>query len=179
MAACSAAVLIFCGLILWLWQRRAVTNLATSNAPLPRAPEPASKDVLREVDDHAQRLYLHLLSMFQQEGRLLDLLSEDLSAYGDEQIGAAVRSVLADCQHTLNKYLSPRAVIDAAEGDNYTVEPGFDPSLIKLTGNVTGDPPFTGVVRHQGWQAERVELPTLSGARGLHVLAPAEIEIIS
>jgi hypothetical protein len=34
---------------------------------------------------------LRLLALLQREGRLLDFLLEDIQAYGDEQVGAAVR----------------------------------------------------------------------------------------
>ena len=34
------------------------------------------------------------------------------------------------------------------EGDNTTVPKGFDPSAIRVVGNVTGEPPFTGQIKH-------------------------------
>ncbi len=124
-----------------------------------------------------QRMFLHLLGALQREGRLLDFFSEDLDQYGDEQIGAAVRSIQENCKKVLTKYVIPGAIVGTAEGEDYTVAPDFDPTAVKLTGNVTGDPPFEGVVRHRGWKVEKLNLPALSGAQDPDIIAPAEIEI--
>ena len=40
-----------------------------------------------------------------------------------------------------------------------TVPAGFDPSAIRLIGNLTGQPPFTGTVRHRGWRAKEIKVP--------------------
>jgi len=69
-------------------------------------------------------------------------------------------------------------VIEQNEGDSVTVPSGFDPNAITLTGNVTGEPPFKGTLRHKGWRAARLELPTLSAVKDQSILAPAEVEII-
>jgi len=42
---------------------------------------------------------------------------------------------------------------------------------------VGGEPPFTGVLRHHGWRATKVKLPTLSEGVDRHVVAPAEVEL--
>ncbi|MBS3731400.1 MAG: DUF2760 domain-containing protein, partial [Desulfobacterales bacterium] len=47
----------------------------------------------------------------------------------------------------------------------------------KLTGNVTGEPPFTGILRHKGWRAGKLELPVLSSTGDPRIIAPAEVEI--
>ncbi len=57
------------------------------------------------------------------------------------------------------------------------VDAGFDPSRIRLVGNVTGEPPFTGTLKHHGWRTARVALPALSGAQDPSVVAPAEVEL--
>lgn len=124
-----------------------------------------------------QRYYLHLLSVLQRQGRLLDFFEEDLNQYADEQIGAAVRSIQDNCKKTVNKALSPAPVIEKAEGDAVTVPADFDPSAIKLTGNVSGEPPFKGILRHRGWRAARLELPSLSAEQDPRIIAPAEVEI--
>jgi hypothetical protein len=60
-----------------------------------------------------------------------------------------------------------------------TVEQGFDSRAIQLTGNVKGNPPFKGILRHRGWRAVKVQIPQLtSQEEGNNVLAPAEIEIL-
>jgi len=119
---------------------------------------------------------LQVLALFQREGRLVDFLMEDLAAYSDAQIGAAVRDVHAGCRRALERYLSLEPVIDDEEGRPVTVERGTDPARVKVVGNVAGTPPFTGVLRHRGWDATRVELPPLADA-GRSILAPAEVEV--
>ena len=132
----------------------------------------------KEIIETNKRFYLHLLTVLQREGRLIDFFAEDLSTYEDAQIGAAVRSIQDNCKSSLKKYLNPKSVMDQNEGDEIVVPAGFDPNAIKLTGNVSGEPPFRGVLRHKGWRASKLELPTLSAAKDSHIIAPAEIEIL-
>jgi len=124
-----------------------------------------------------QRYYLHLLSVLQREGRLIDFFEEDLNQYEDAQIGAAVRSIQDVCKQTINKTLSPKPVFEKPEGETVTIPADFDAATVKLTGNVSGEPPFTGVLRHRGWRAGKLELPTLSGSPDPRIIAPAEVEI--
>ncbi|MFW5931372.1 MAG: DUF2760 domain-containing protein, partial [Desulfosalsimonas sp.] len=136
----------------------------------PGFPEP-------EIQEQNKRYYLHLLSVLQRRGRLLDFLKEDLSDYSDEQIGAAVRSIHENCSSTVEKYLAPRAIFQKDEGEEVTVESGFDPSKIKVIGNVTGEPPFSGVLRHPGWRAGKLELPVFSDSGDPEIIFPAEVEV--
>jgi hypothetical protein len=57
------------------------------------------------------------------------------------------------------------------------VDAGFDPSRIRLVGNVVGEPPFKGTLRHHGWRTKKVTLPSLSAASDPSVIAPAEVEL--
>ena len=41
--------------------------------------------------------------------------------------------------------------------------------------NVTGSPPFSGVLRHHGWKATQVRMPAAAG--DATVIAPAEVEL--
>ena len=104
------------------------------------------------------------------------VFAEDLSLYEDAQIGAAVRTIQEDCKKTINKYLAPKAVVDQPEGEEVTIEADFDPSAIKLTGNVTGEPPFKGILRHKGWQATKSDLPELSDSQDSKIISPAEVD---
>jgi hypothetical protein len=124
----------------------------------------------------AEEAALRLLGLLQEEGRLVDFLEEDLSGYPDAQVGAAARGIHEGCRKALRARVTLEPVLRGAEGDGVTVEPGFDPAAIRLTGNVSGVPPFRGVLRHPGW---RVTATTLPPRRGLdpHVIAPAEVEI--
>ena len=145
--------------------------------------EPVKKDAKpdpdqEQIEEKAKaRLFVHLLSVLQNEGRLLDFFAEKLDTYDDAQIGAAVRHIHDQCSRTLDKYLHLEPVMDKAEGDSVTVEEGFDPSEIKLTGDVTGHPPFTGILRHKGWKAGKLDIPKLSQQASPDILAPAEVEI--
>ena len=117
---------------------------------------------------------VQILSLLQRDARLVDFLMEDISAYSDEQVGAAVRDVQAQSKQSLERYLQFQPVIDGVEG-TYTKTEGIPQGAIKLIGNVpaNGKAPG-GLLRHKGWQAAKVDLPAaLPGA----VLAPAEIEV--
>jgi hypothetical protein len=78
----------------------------------------------------------------------------------------------------MEKYLKTEAVVAEPEETEIEIPPDFDPNAIKLTGNVAGDPPFKGVVRHRGWKAKKLDLPTLSAVRDPLIIAPAEVEIL-
>jgi hypothetical protein len=120
---------------------------------------------------------LRLLGLLQREGRLLDFLMEDVQAYNDAQIGAAVRDIHRTCRKALQDHLVLEPVLNDAEGAEVTVPVGFDPAAVRLTGNVTGQPPFRGSLRHHGWHVREIKLaPPLSGQNEF-VLQPAEVEL--
>jgi len=58
---------------------------------------------------------LQVLSILQRDARLIDFLMEDIGAYSDEQVGAAVRSLHEQSRTVLSRYLTLRPVIDAVE----------------------------------------------------------------
>jgi hypothetical protein len=144
----------------------------TKPAPAPAAAPAAAPQALPETTDRAAQL----LAVLQRDGRLVDFLMEDLAAYPDAQIGAAVRDVHAGCRQALSKYVTLDPVLDEEEGRPVTVERGTDPARIKVVGNVSGTPPLRGVLRHRGWEATRLELPPLA-ATGRTIIAPAEVEV--
>lgn len=186
----TTALFVFMALVQWAVLRGSLKRLMNRHAQAPqaaadrpghgakKAPKPQEPGLtLKEIQKQNQRYYLHLLSVLQRRGRLVDFLKEDLGVYSDAQIGAAVRSIHENCAETVEKYLSPRGIIDKTEGNEITIDSGFDPSAIKLTGNVTGEPPFTGVLRHPGWRAQKLELPVLSDSSDPAIIAPAEVEV--
>lgn len=139
-----------------------------------------------EVAERAQGLFdkasagpdLRVLAVLQRDGRLVDFLQEEIDAYSDAQIGAAVRDIHRGCRKALHDYLSLEPVLGAAEGENVTLPAEFDPAAVRLTGHVSGSPPFRGVLKHHGWRVKSVHLPVLPGARDdSSLLAPAEVEI--
>ncbi len=120
---------------------------------------------------------VQMLALLQRDGRLVDFLREDISSYDDAQIGAAVRDVHASCRTTLDRYLALQPVMPDEEGRPVTVDAGFDPATIKVIGEVTGRPPYTGVLRHRGWRVAETHLPKLPDGEGRQIVAPAEVEI--
>jgi len=64
-----------------------------------------------------------------------------------------------------------------SEGAAVTVEKGFDPAQIRLSGNVSGEPPFKGKLAHGGWRAVEVKLPERPSSVDAKVIAPAEVEL--
>lgn len=136
-------------------------------APTPSAPP---KPAAGPADGAVQ-----ILAVLQRDSRLIDFLMEDLSAYSDDQIGAAARDVQMQGRDSLLRYLRLEPVIDGVEG-TFTKTEGLNASEIKLVGNVpaSGKAPG-GVLRHRGWRAAKVDLPQASP--GTVVLAAAELEI--
>ena len=180
LAAAMGGLLVCCGLVTWVGLRGMAKRLHDQAPAVPQKKKPATGSAAEQQAQkiRQQRLFLHLLAVLQREGRLVDFLSEDLDQYEDEQIGAAVRGIHNNCGKVMSKALALEAVLDGAEGGEVTVPPGFDPNAIKLTGNVAGDPPFKGILRHKGWRTRKLELPVLSDAQDASIIAPAEVEIV-
>jgi hypothetical protein len=111
------------------------------------------------------------------EGRFIDFLQEDLGNYEDSQIGAAVRTIHEGCKRALDDAASLEPVVEATEGEPYEVQKGFDPASIKLVGNVAGDPPFKGILRHRGWRLTRIDLAAVKFSKNGAVIVPAEVEV--
>jgi hypothetical protein len=120
---------------------------------------------------------VQMLALLQRDGRLIDFLAEDVAPYPDTQLGAAARSVHESCRQVLERYIKLEPIIASDEDHPVTVEAGFDPASIKVIGNVTGRPPLRGLLRHRGWRATEVSLPSLPEGLGRSVVAPAEVEI--
>ncbi len=120
---------------------------------------------------------LRLLALLQREGRLLDFLLEDIQGAADEQVGAGVRELHRKAQAVLKEHLVLEPVLAKAEGETVEVPQSFDPSAIRLIGNVTGQPPFRGVLQHHGWRVKNYTLPVPPEGQDQFVLAPAEVEL--
>jgi hypothetical protein len=163
------------GILAWLFARSSIKKLALSTVETDEEADAGNDKAEKDLSD--RRLFLHLFSLMQREGRLMDFLNEDLDGYDDAQIGSAVRSIHAGCRQLVQEYLNPEPVMDRHEGAVVEVPVNFDPGIIKLTGNVVGEPPFNGILRHKGWQVGKMKLPTLSGSQNAEIIAPAEVEI--
>lgn len=136
---------------------------------------PETPATAAEVDWSAPAL--SLLGILQSEGRLIDFLEENIDAYSDSQVGAAVRTIHGDCRKALHERMRIGRVYDADDGATVEVAAGFDPAAVRLTGNVHGQPPFRGTLQHAGWRASDVRLPQPKPGVDHAVLAPAEVEI--
>src|SRR5438067_2044165 len=77
---------------------------------------------------------LRLLAILQREGRLVDFLLEDVDAYTDDQVGAAVRDIHRNCRKAILDHLVLEPVLPEAEGVQVTVPAAFDPSAVRVTG---------------------------------------------
>lgn len=140
--------------------------------PAPPKPKPAAPP------KPARSEALTLLAALQREARFVDLVQEPLDGYSDAQVGAAARDVLRDCHKVVHRMFDLKPVATEAEGSSIDVPAGFDAGRIRLTGNVTGDPPFRGTLVHHGWEASHVQLPEWSGSEAAaRVVAPAEVEL--
>lgn len=152
----------------------------TATAPKTPAEKPAAekKAIEKPPAKPARSEALTLLAAMQREARFVDLVQEPLDGYTDAQVGAAARDVLRDCYKVMQRMFELQPVSSESEGDEIDVPAGFDPGRIRLTGNVTGEPPFRGRLMHHGWQAKHVQLPEWSGsAAAATVVAPAEVEL--
>ena len=118
-----------------------------------------------------------MLSLLQREGRLIDFLQENVTAISDAEVGAAARVVHAGCKKALAEYFTVEPAMKESEGATVNLPAGFDARRIRVTGNVAGQPPFRGALKHHGWIASSVKLPVVSDAVDPRVLVPAEVEI--
>ena len=180
----TMGIFLLCGWLLWIILRLSIGKTLVQGHQKTDDKSSKGKSKKDFVDhkieqDRKRRLFLHSLSILQRDGRLLDFFDEDLSQYDDEQIGAAVRSIQEDCKKTIKKYIDAKPVLESEEGDIVKIEPGFDIDAIKLVGNVSGEPPFEGVLKHRGWKAGKKEVPKLSDIQDSGIIMPAEVEIQS
>ena len=120
---------------------------------------------------------LQFLSLLQREGRIVDFLQQDITGFPDADVGAAARVVHAGCRKALRAHAQIEPVFHEKEGARVELAAGFDAGEVKLVGDVRGEPPYAGVLRHRGWRATRFELPQIVGGGDVKVLAPAEVEL--
>jgi hypothetical protein len=120
-----------------------------------------------------------LLATLQREARFVDFIKEPLGEYSDAQIGAAARDFHRDCGAVLERMFAIRPINQDPEGSETEVPAGFDAARYRLTGGVSGQPPFCGHLRHHGWEATRCELPVFSGSSAAgRTVAPVEVEVL-
>jgi hypothetical protein len=158
----------------WQTFRRVSTDAAFAekvnalvNPPPPEPPKPLKRSAEP----------LRLLSLLQREGRILDFFLEDISGAPDELVGAGVRELHRKAQAVLKEHLTLEPVLPQKEEETVTVPAGFDPSTIRLTGNITGNPPFKGILKHHGWRVKDYKFAAPPEGQDEFVVAPAEVDL--
>jgi hypothetical protein len=154
------------------WRVLLDKQFATQVAALMKKTAPAKEEKAKPSGEP-----LRLLALLQREGRLVDFLLENIQAYDDAQVGAAVRDIHQKCQAALAEHVVLQPVLAKNEGDVVEVPSGFDPSAIQLTGNVTGVPPFKGTLQHHGWRVQELKLAPPPSGQDEWVLTPAVVEM--
>lgn len=154
-----------------------LTRRASAPAVKPAPPAAKAAPVSTAADGAVQ-----ILSLLQREARLIDFLMEDITPFTDEQIGGAVRDVHNNCRETLARHVKVSPVADGVEGAVTTLKgtglEAKDTARLRLVGKVPPDRKVeAGVLRHRGWQVDKIELPALDPNKRLMVIAPAEIEV--
>src|SRR5262245_27272071 len=129
-------------------------RVASRPTPAPAA-GPAPPPPRAPAEDRGDRA-VQLLALLQRDGRLVDFLREEIGAYSDAQIGAAVREVHASCRRAIDRYLPLEPILPDEEGQTTTLGAPVDPSAVKLIGNVGTQTSYRGTVRHRGWRVGRV-----------------------
>jgi hypothetical protein len=150
------------------WQRDAKFQEAVTKAlqppPPPVPPKPSAEPIL-------------ILALMQREGRLIDFLLENVDGADNETLGAGVRNIHKECQKVLKEHLEMTPVLKGEEKSTVEVPAGFDPSAIRLTGNVTGQPPFRGTLEHHGWRVTKIKINKPPEGQDAFILHPAEVEL--
>lgn len=173
--ALPAALLLIAAFLVGLSLFKLLAAIQAPPTPEPAEPEATTGD--EESAPVTETGVLSLLHILQREGRLIDFLRENIAAFNDEQVGAAARAIHGDCQKALDEHLEIEAVLSQAEGSNVVIDKGFDPSAIRLSGNLSGDPPYRGTLKHHGWRITTTSVPERPESQDERVIAPAEVEV--
>lgn len=145
--------------------------IAAAPVPATVAPAPAANQAEAEV--------VSFLALFQEKGRLIDFLMEDITGFSDAQVGAAARVVHSGCAAVLKENFAIHPVREEREGSRISVPAGYAADEYRLIGRIAGEAPFSGTLVHRGWKTGQVKLPRLVRSNGdrLPTIAPAEVEL--
>ena len=162
---------------LWLLSRAAIAKMAS---PMVEERHVAPAVVTPVVpENQGQSEGVTLLGVFQEKGRLVDFLMDDIAAYSDAQVGAAARVVHQGCASALAQHFSISPVSGEHEGSRVTVPSDAPDGFYRLSGKVQGEAPFSGKLVHKGWKTDSVNLPRIlvKDESCLPAIAPAQVEI--
>ncbi len=135
----------------------------------------SKEDIELHADSYRKEGVVWMLALLQREGRFIDFIQEDISSYDDSQVGAAVRQMHDNIKKAINDVIEVGVIIDAEEGTKIEIDEDYDPSKIRLTGNIKGKPPFTGSLMHPGWAVKAIRVPKI--LRKEDVIYEAEVEV--
>lgn len=150
------------------------TVAAPVPAPAPVVTPPPPTPVLQLASETAA---WQLLGLLQREARFVDFIEEDIAAASDAEIGAVARVVHEGCRKAVRSHFTLEPVRSESEGSRLTLPAGFDAAAVRVTGNVVGQPPFTGTLAHRGWRVSDTRLPQLAPGHDARILAQAEVEL--
>lgn len=161
------------------WEAREPRLLPPAPEPEPALPpKPKKKKVEPEkIEAPSTDAALQLLALLQREGRLVDFIEQDITSFPDADVGAAARVVHEGCRKAIRAHLELAPVRDEEEDASVTLPEGYSPAEVKLSGNVQGSAPYKGVLRHRGWRAKEIRLPTPVQGHDPKIIAPAEVEL--
>jgi len=163
---------------LWLILRAVLTKEAPASAVEAPAEESPSAVPPAIVKNQAETEIVAFLGAFQEKGRFVDFLMDDIAAYGDAQVGAAARVVHQGCQSVLKDHFKIVPVSEDKEGAMIEVPSGASKSDYRLSGRIEGEGPFAGKLVHKGWRTEMVKLPRIAAdEERLPAIAAAQVEI--
>lgn len=143
-------------------------TIAINRADLPKVEIPAQKTLSEDA-----RI---LLSMLQEEGRLIDFLSEEITGYDDTQVASASRVIHRGCSSVLKKYFTILPILEGEENEVIERPKDLSPSHIRLHGKESEKVKII----HRGWRIASSNLPqkiTTSESKDI-VLFPAEGEAV-
>lgn len=151
-------------------------SLSEGPAPAPELPPPAPAVQAAELPNDPLDSARLLLRLLQRDGRLVDFLQQDITAFADAEVGAAARVVHSGCRRVLSAHAKLSALRRENEGVTLTLD-AAEATQVKLVGDVGGKPPYRGVLRHRGWRLESLELPIRVGGRDAAIIAEPEVEL--
>jgi Domain of unknown function (DUF2760) len=134
---------------------------------------------VQAADNRAEAEIVSFLAIFQERGRLIDFLMDDITTYDDAQVGVAARVVHQGCKAALEEHFSIRPIRAESEGSSVTIAAGYAADEYRLIGKISGPGAFSGTLLHHGWKTDSVNLPRLvrTDPDRLPTIAPAEVEL--
>lgn len=150
------------------------------------ASKPAAKLAMAEAvkpvavnapDNQAQVEVVTLLGIFQEKGRFIDFLMEDITPFTDAEVGGVARAVHQGCREAVKEHFHIEPISQVGEGGMITLPEGYCADEFRLVGKLSGEAPFTGKIVHKGWRTTSVKLPRVLKCDHIPAIAPAQIEL--